>query len=434
MHRALLGCLLAAAALLRVTLTCVYAGVADPHLWEFGDIAENLLATGTYSYASPGVPTAYMPPGYPLLIYTLYALFGVNVTAHAVLAAVLLLVELAIPFLIWWVARQIWGRTAGAVAFLLALFWPSLLLMSGRLSDVPVYAALLMLACGLMFSTRWSVMTRAALCGGILGLYANFRFEGVLFLVPCAWYLARGTSPTRSLRGAVKPIALMAACCALLIFPWLLRNYRVFDGIVVGTSSGYNLRKGFHEHATGTPRDPWPAARKDLTAARSKGGTTIPGEEDIRNRHPIRTPSDELVVDRLLRDAAVRFIADHPGDAAVLLPRKAFYFLVADFTHPVGRLWPVWLPSLVALIIGGAFWARTGVRDARQNSLWTVFGMQLGMVMVVFVVPRHRMAVDFIPLLFFAAWTAEAVVPRVRAAWRRIRSEQEARSDSHSMV
>src|SRR6185436_2993879 len=81
-----------------------------------------------------------------------------------------------------------------------------------------------------------------------------------------------------------------------------------------------------------------------------------------------------------------------------------FYFFVADFTHPVQRLAPVWIPSFVALLVGLPYWLRRGRRDPRQNTLWLLFALNAALALVFFVLPRYRIAVEFVPLLFFAAW------------------------------
>lgn len=384
-----------AGALLRIALCARFASPLHPELWEFGMIAANLVRTGVYSYLAPGVPSAYMPPGYPLLIAAIYATFGIGPVAHLALAVVLLAFEVAIPFLIARLAALIWGARAGRIALLLALFWPQLLLLSGRLHSIPISMATLMLAFVILWSGPLS-LGRAALCGLLIGMYGLFRME-LAGLAPVLLYaIIFAGGPVRMPLGRrISAFAVLTAVAALVVTPWLIRNYRVFDRVIVGTSGGYNLLRGHNEHATG--------AGRGMGGADENSGEEIP--ERVQRLAPDFTSlQDELVADELYRTEAIAYARSHPRREIELFFRKAFYFLVADFTHPVQRLWPVWVPSLPALLLGLGFWLRRGRGDPRQNTLWMIFALNLALAMVFFVLPRYRIAVEFVPILFFAAW------------------------------
>jgi hypothetical protein len=45
-------------------------------LWEFSEIAENPLITGFYARGIADVPSAFMPPFYPLLLTGIYKVFA----------------------------------------------------------------------------------------------------------------------------------------------------------------------------------------------------------------------------------------------------------------------------------------------------------------------------------------------------------------------
>ncbi len=396
------------AIVLRIVLKLGFGRIADPQLWEFDDIARTLLETGLYTYRSNGVPDAYMPPGYPLLIALLYRLFGIGLAAHTVLALLLLCFEIALPLLVGWVGMLVWNRTVGVVAFVLALFWPYFLIMSGTFSDVQICATLLVAACGILFTPSLSPPRRTLLSGLALGMFANFRFDAPVYALPFLYHIVRSPVPGGrwwSARSARVAIFLLAFIVPLS--PWLVRNYLVFHTAVVSTSGGFNLRRGHHEFASGTPRDP---ERAKTASPGDTVGTAVPGAEQVRAIVE-RSPADVLRADRVYRDLALRYIADHPAREIELGGRKLFYFLVADFTHPVARLAPVWLPSLVALLLGFSFWVKTGSRSLNGQMLWMIFGIQAGVAVVFFVLPRYRIVVDFIPLLFFAGWIGTVVLP-----------------------
>lgn len=395
---------------LRIVLRLRFTDLHSPELWEFGEIARNLIESGTYTYRSNGVPSAFMPPAYPLLIAFVYMVFGVGWLAHAFLSITLLLFEIALPFLTGYLAFLIWGRTAGTISFLLSLFWPQFLLMSGRLSSIQISTALLVGACVFAVDQNHPFRTRAVLSGVTLGAYGLFRFEALAFLVPFGFMLFQSgpsgspESLTERIRRAIIPLLLFAVAFFVMLSPWLVRNYLVFDKVVLSTSGGYNLRRGHHPAATGTARGAGAihAGIKDT----GSGGTPVPGAEEMA-RVVEQSPEDVLAVDRFFRDEALQFALQNPMMEVRLAAKKLFYFLVADFTHPVSRLVPVWAVSLLAFVSGLVYWAKRGLSDPRQQFLWLVFATQACVAIVFFVLPRYRMGVDFVPLVFFGAALGE---------------------------
>ena len=89
-----------------------------------------------------------------------------------------------------------------------------------------------------------------------------------------------------------------------------------------------------------------------------------------------------------------------------LIGAKLFYFLVTDFTHPYARSGLVWPFSLIALSIGFFYWVRTGLKKPEQQVLWMLFGIQLALCVAFLVLPRYRISVEWVPLMFFSAWLA----------------------------
>ncbi len=397
---------------IRVVMLARYIVLGDPVLWEFGIIASNLVNTGTYAFFTENVPTAFMPPGFPLLLASIYYLFGDGATGHFILATLVLGFLSAIPVAVGWLAHRLWDAKAGILGFVLACFWPQLLAMGGRLGPVPIYSLLLIWALGAATNRTWQTQTRAVVVGLILGIYSIFRFDGFLAAAPIGYAALAGVVGWRN-RLALTAMIALAVCVPLV--PWLVRNYDLYGEFVLGTSSGYNLLRGHHENASGTARDSGPPSV--VTSVTQKfEGTKIPGEEE-RLALGHHTPSDELENDRFYRHAAWSYIKDNPGKTLQVTLAKLLYFVVADFTHPIARRWYFWLPSFIALAVGAWWWLFGETeRGAGTTALWMMFGLQLGLAMAFFVLPRYRMTVDFVPLLFFSRWLSASVWPRLTTA------------------
>ncbi len=391
-------------ALLRLFVKVRYASPLEPNLWEFGVIAENLLNRGTFAFFSPTAPTAYMPPGYPILIYLVYTTLGVGPSAHAVLGGILLAASLALALLIGWIARRIWGDLTGFIALALALFWPHLVLMSGRYHSLPISTALLVGAIAIMMRDDLPAMRRAWLSGLLLGLHMTMRFEGALMLLPLGYLLLRTMDGPWSRRAVLG--AILVATSILPIAPWVMRNAVVFNAPVLSTSAGFNLARGHNRATLGTGRN------------EAGNWAELPFDPPVA-LDEIDEPADEIARDRYFRDAVAEYALEHPAREIELALRKAYYFVVADFTHPVDKRWLVWIPTFLALAIGLVFWLKRQRGSPRKAALWMVYALQLATCIVVFVQPRYRMAVAFVPILFFAAWIGTVATPWLADGLRR---------------
>jgi hypothetical protein len=397
-------------ALLRIVLTILAADVSNPNLWEFGIIARNLVETGTYAFYRPDVPTAFMPPAYPLMIAGLYKLFGINAVAHTVLAAILLVFEIALPILLAWIAWRVWNGNVAVVTLVLATFWPHLLLMSGRLSNLPLYTSFLVAAFAIPLAPRGSVVWRAVLSGALIGGFVLMRFEGMLYVIPLVLLIrqrARVEHPKMPRRTVMLAMLLPVVVCATMLAPWMIRNTMVFGTPVLATSGGFNLIRGHNPLALGTGRD-------FITRKWAK----MPAHPSILPKD-IDEAADEVTRDRYFRDEAISFALENPGREIILSARKVFFYLVADFSHPVDRLPIVWVPTFVALVIGLMHWIRSRRFDAASVTFWALYAIQLLLAVAMFVITRYRIMVCWIPLLFFSVWITERVVPYICTRWNK---------------
>jgi len=253
---------------------------------------------------------------------------------------------------------------------------------------------------------------RIVLIGLTMGFLWNNRFETPLFMLPFAYYLfffdkdrLTGKLPSFTTRVfAVTALALIFTAC---IVPWVVRNAGIYGKPLLSTEGGFHFRRGHHDGASGSGRDPWPANQGtdfELPPPDKVGGSS-------------RTPEQELLTAAYHREQAIAWIKANPEKELRLIGIKLYYFLVTDFTHPHARSWLVWPISLVALIFGFYYWVRTGLRDPKQQVLWMFFGIQLLLCIAFIVLPRYRVAVEPVPVLFFAAWLAHTRLGEWLYAW-----------------
>jgi len=194
-------------------------------------LAQNLLAGKGYTYA--GQPTAYRAPVYPFLLAASMKVFG----AHA-LAAVRWLQFLAGLFTVYLcsaIAGMIFGRSAKKPALIVALFFPTLIIMTGEILTEAlatlVSAVFLYLLVRFFERPSWAILTGLA---AVVGLATLDRFNMALFGFVVLWAVIFWKIPMPKWKAAALTILLPG----LIISPWLIRNYVVFHGAFVLSTEG----------------------------------------------------------------------------------------------------------------------------------------------------------------------------------------------------
>ena len=255
------------------------------------------------------VPTAEKPPLYPAYLAG-WAKLGLSGYRWDMVASSLL--GAGTVGVIGVIGRRVAGAGVGLVAAGLAAVYLDLVLLDGSLRSESLYVLLvavaLLAAYGLVERPGWG---RAAILGAAVGLAALTRSEGLalvlLLVAPAAW-LALG-----DLRGRGRLVAVACAGCAIVVVPWLARNWIVFDrptGISTnegGLLAGANCDRAYHGPFIGT----W---------------ACFP--------HPRRAWGlNEAVISSKLRSRALDYASDHAGR----VPAVASVRLL--------RTWDLWDPS-----------------------------------------------------------------------------------------
>jgi 4-amino-4-deoxy-L-arabinose transferase-like glycosyltransferase len=281
------------------------------------DLLGRSLADGGGYINVNGTTTMFWPPGWPFILTAIYKLWperwfgGHEVTAALVVNAVLGAVTVLLVFAI--ARRAGFSHTAAATgAAILALF-PSLIFLGGTTLSETSFIFTVFLA--LWFAVEAeapgrSVRTRALMIAGagvLIGYAALIRGQGLLLPVifaPFWWYTHR------DLRAAAARVAVTAGLAALVISPWLVRNYVESGGFVpISSNSGPDFYIGHSEGADGR-------ARK---------------VDELVFRHAeLKPPKNELQVTRDGFREGVEWALDHPRRELELSWLKVYYLYRDD--------------------------------------------------------------------------------------------------------
>ncbi len=247
---------------------------------DYHNIATETAATG--EYRESGHLTTYRPPGWPLLLSLVYYIFGPHPLAGVILNALL---GVVLTYTAYRFTRIAFGEMPARWTGAFVAVFPNYLFFTNYLCSEILFTAVLLLSLIVLFENRQSGRLRLwqfLLAGLVMGIAALIRPQAVLLILPVLLFLLFG-------RYRFARMAAFAIGCALVISPWVIRNYQLNGRATIATIGGMNLHIG-NQEAGGI-------------------GFTAPDPELIIVP---QSPADEARNDRVAYEAAWRFIREHP--------------------------------------------------------------------------------------------------------------------------
>jgi len=333
--------------ILYMTLAHTYRiRVSEDHFqfgWEAGRIA-HALVTG-YGYSDPFAnaflahtgPTAWLPPLYPLLMATIFRVFGVYTHASGwVLLAIQSAFSAATALATWEIAARCFSRRVALwSAWIWALYpaamqyavrWPWEMTITTALFSFTLVLALRMrdvdrstfyVDRSQRTTDNEQPTTSWLLFGLLWALIALSNSTLLIFLPICGlWILLPHLRDPRAYLGPLLAALLFLACIA----PWTIRNWQAFHAFI--------------------------PLRGNLGAEMYMGNG--PGSNGLLMEfdHPFQSPEQLRLYASLgevryvaMRGAAAKtFIAAHPAHFAADVARR-IYFFWAGVPHPADEAW-----------------------------------------------------------------------------------------------
>lgn len=209
-----------------------FSAVPDPDTSHYLAYSENMLKGLGYT---DGQWRAFRAPGYPAFAAAVYYIFGPSIpilkTAQALLSS-------AVPVLIYYIGLRTGGRLAGLAAGFFSCFYFGLVFEPYHLLSEAVFTPLFALSVLLLLKTEdhWAYALAA---GASLGLTTLSRPVGLVILAAAGLWLFIKYPPRRALGYTLA--AALALC--VVMAPWWVRNYRVFNAFVpVCIETGFVLK------------------------------------------------------------------------------------------------------------------------------------------------------------------------------------------------
>ena len=251
---------------------------------EYNALASTIVSAGTYEVN--GIPTAYRPIGYPAFVAAFYTVAGDH---PIVVKAAQAIFDTATALILFLLLAGLPDRTRLVAAGIWALYIPAIWYVNFLLSE-SIYTFLLVLLA--FFFARWDdnrkeISLIFGICFGCLVLIKPGTLLLILFL-PLCFICSRKSA--KSLRPAM-------AALLLVLAPWMVRNYSVFNTIALSSNGGINLLIGNNPNTTGA-------------YALSFNPQILEGAHG------------EFEADRQAYDSAVSYIIHNPDRSAVNVVKK----------------------------------------------------------------------------------------------------------------
>jgi 4-amino-4-deoxy-L-arabinose transferase-like glycosyltransferase len=286
------------------TLNLLYPGfVGGVH---YSNIARSLIETGTYGYA--GRPTAFRPPGYPLLIALIWKIFGETLTPVRLSQVVLFVIMTACYT---YVTLKYFGKFAAALTAVGFSVYPLFAFITTEIATESLYMTLasIIFALTLMLfhgekqpNSKIIVAFTAGLCcgAGIL-TRPNMLFVFLLLQVLIIRYAFR--QGERSRNWITSFISLWIGTL-LVLTPWLIRNQLQIGAPVLTTNLDYNFFRGTFDFVDGIPN-----GQSIYSVFRDHN---VMYEGEVENLKNIHLPLSELLNERNAHAAALSIIREDP--------------------------------------------------------------------------------------------------------------------------
>jgi hypothetical protein len=215
--------------------------------YETGRVARSLAEGRGFAspFPMPSGPTALLPPGYPIVLAGIFELFGVYTATSAAAALGLNCVFAALTSIpLFLLGAEIFNPAAGLMAAaLFALYPPSIWHSISTIWDTNLFTLCLAVSALALSRAVVAMQVRSwAAAGALIALTSLVNPAGLSFFgLALAWAVFRNR---RKAARAIKGPAAAVLAAGVVLAPWMVRNYIVFDEPVLRSGLALEWKLG----------------------------------------------------------------------------------------------------------------------------------------------------------------------------------------------
>jgi len=361
----------------RTIITIFYADIGIDNEWRVMLI--NLYENGILSIRSVNgspVPNLFMPPLYPIFLYGLKLVFLKNEIFMISIYTFHILFSLIAVYFFYLTVVLYFNKKLALLGTAIFCFFPLHIYSVSQISSINLQVVCFSLFLyGLTYLLRYKkdlYLTIFSITSGLLillrGEFFIFYFFSVLFI-----YLKYKN---------FKKIILSIIVCLLVVSPYLIRNYKIFNVITITKSGGYNLLKGNNP--------------KSLVEGKAMMGSVrevVPEVKEKLDAIPFGEKYD-LYFDQILLNQAILFIKEDPIRYINLFLKKFVAFLIIDFNSTYPNYYSIFhiIPKLIlglATLISISLYFR--FKGGIYDYLVYFYFMNIGLFSIFFILPRYSL-------------------------------------------
>jgi len=300
----------------------------DDDSYNYTQVAENLRLGNGFSWhkEAPFKPEGFRTPAYPLFLLGHRVVFG---SYNSALITQILLIAIT-AYLIYVIARDFANRPkTGLLTAALVLFSPFSLMVSLNFLTQTLFTFILTLAVWTWLKFLKTSLNKYFFYSAILlPLSALIRPIAFLILIPffASFFVHAflNKNPNFSWQRGVRLLCMAITLFIIILSPWLLRNYRVFNSFSLSTIKYYQLY--FYD------LPPIYGRAKGIT---NQEASQILTEEfhnitGIADRSSTHEYARDFAYSKLLKERFLRYLAQMPGAALITRLDFMFKFFIRD--------------------------------------------------------------------------------------------------------
>ncbi len=357
---------------------------------EWGILLKNLEENNilsVHSVQGVPVPNIFMPPLYPLFLFSIKIFFNSLEPFLWSIQFIQLFLGVISIYLTNKILLQFFSEKLSAIGTLIFSLFPMNVYAVSQISSIILQIFLLNVFLYSYIKLFKKITNKHIIIFSIFsGLLILLRGEYFIFVILSLIYLYLNQKQ-------IIKILIISMATLLIVSPYLYRNYNIFGVITITKSAGYNLLKGNH-----------PRTKVEGVGMFSNIEKVIPEVktqlEDLKSKGPAQ--NYDLLQDKILMEQAVIFIKDNPLRYINLYIKKflAFMFFDLSATYPNYYSPMHIIPKvLIALssFIGIILALRLSVSISNYFILFYL--ANIGLFSIFFILPRYSLSLLTIQII-----------------------------------
>ena len=357
---------------------------------EWGILLKNLEENNilsVHSVQGVPVPNIFMPPLYPLFLFSIKIFFNSLEPFLWSIQFIQLLLGVISIYLTNKILLQFFSEKLSAIGTLIFSLFPMNVYAVSQISSIILQIFLLNVFLYSYIKLFKKITNKHIIIFSIFsGLLILLRGEYFIFVILSLIYLYLNQKQ-------IIKILIISMVTLLIVSPYLYRNYNIFGVITITKSAGYNLLKGNH-----------PRTKVEGVGMFSNIEKVIPEVktqlEDLKSKGPAQ--NYDLLQDKILMKQAIIFIKDNPLRYINLYVKKflAFMFFDLSATYPNYYSPMHIIPKvLIALssFIGIILAFRLSVSISNYFILFYL--ANIGLFSIFFILPRYSLSLLTIQII-----------------------------------